>query len=72
MEVPLPSRSEQDEVVRKIEASFSKIDLLAAEAEKALDCHSRNRRQRQANSELSIEKPVWPTHLINTMRSSRI
>ncbi|NOC84540.1 restriction endonuclease subunit S [Ruegeria sp. HKCCD6428] len=36
MEVPLPSRAEQDEIVRTIENAFAKIDRLAAEAEKAL------------------------------------
>ncbi len=36
MEVPLPSRLEQDEIVKQIETAFAKIDRLATEAEKAL------------------------------------
>ena len=35
MEVPLPSREEQNEIVRRIEAAFARIDRLAAEAARA-------------------------------------
>jgi type I restriction enzyme, S subunit len=34
--IPVPPRSEQDEIVLNIQTAFTKIDLLAAEAEKAL------------------------------------
>lgn len=34
--LPLPEHSEQKEIVRRIEAAFSKIDRLVEEAEKAL------------------------------------
>ncbi|MDQ2092311.1 restriction endonuclease subunit S [Marimonas arenosa] len=34
--LPLPNEAERDKILRQIEANFAKIDLLAAEAEKAL------------------------------------
>jgi type I restriction enzyme S subunit len=35
MELPLPGRPEQDEIVRRIEAAFARIDRLTAEATRA-------------------------------------
>lgn len=35
MEIPVPSRAEQDEVVRRIEAAFSRIDRMTEEASRA-------------------------------------
>lgn len=35
--IPLPPRTEQHEIVRRIESAFSKIDRLAKEAKRALE-----------------------------------
>ncbi|WP_413219982.1 restriction endonuclease subunit S [Tritonibacter mobilis] len=76
MEVPLPSRTEQDEIVRRIQTYFAKIDLLAAEATKALKLTDRMDQSLLAKAfsgELVLQDPndEPANELLNRIRDAR-